>query len=534
MQESPSKRRRIVIVGGGISGLAAAHRLFELQDSAEEARAEVLLLEASARLGGTVRTYRREGFLLEGGPDSFISEKPAALSLARRLGLEERLTGTNERNRRSFVVRGGRLRPTPEGFQLLAPSRLLPFLTTDIFTWRGKARMALDLILPRRKEADNRHDESLAAFVRRRFGQEALERMAQPMVGGIYTADPEHLSLRATMPRFLEMERRHRSLILAMWKKARSSASDSRHTRGASGARYSLFLSFDEGTQVLTDALAARLPQGTARLNTKVLSLRLDPPRLESVPRSTVESVPHSSVLDGKLRPAGLGDKTQSARLGAEPGLDVEPRRWLLQTDGGETISADAVCLALPSYAAARLLRGLDDGLADELERIPYASTATVNLAYRRADIPHPLDGFGFVVPFIERRATLACTFSSVKFPGRAPEGHALLRAFVGGALQPEMFELDEARMTEAVGRDLRDLLGVSAPPLFAHVEKWPRSMAQYHLGHLERLARINAHLQNFPTLALCGNAYTGAGLPDCVRSGETAADHLLDKISTR
>jgi oxygen-dependent protoporphyrinogen oxidase len=168
--------------------------------------------------------------------------------------------------------------------------------------------------------------------------------------------------------------------------------------------------------------------------------------------------------------------------------------------------------------------------LAEELDAIPYASTATVNLAYRRADIPHPLDGFGFVVPFIERRATLACTFSSVKFANRAPRGHALLRAFVGGALQPEMFELDEQSMTEAVRRDLSDLLGVSSPPLFAHVEKWPRSMAQYHLGHLERLSRVNARLQRFPALALCGNAYTGAGLPDCVRGGESAADSLLGK----
>lgn len=540
--ETLKRRKRIVIVGGGISGLAAAHRLFELQSqhSSEEARPEVFLLEASERLGGTVRTYRREGFLLEGGPDSFISEKPAALELARRLGLEEKLMGTSQRHRRSFVVRGGRLRPTPEGFQLLAPSRLLPFLTTDIFTWRGKARMALDLILPRRKDTDGQRDESLAAFVRRRFGQEALERMAQPMVGGIYTADPESLSLRATMPRFLEMERRHRSLILAMWKNARHSESDARHTRAASGARYSLFLSFDEGTQVLTDALAARLPQGTARLNTKILSLRLNPSRLENVPRPTVENGSHSSVFEDKHRPAELGVKEQSTSLDAVPvledeprrRLDNEPRRWLLQTNSGETISADAVCLALPAYAAARLLRETDDSLADELDRIPYASTATVNLAYRRADIPHPLDGFGFVVPFIERRATLACTFSSVKFPSRAPEGHALLRAFVGGALQPEMFDLDEASMTEAVRRDLRELLGVSAPPLFAHVEKWPRSMAQYHLGHLERLARINAHLQNLPALALCGNAYTGAGLPDCIRSGETAAARILEEIT--
>src|ERR1044071_5084097 len=273
MSESAPQRRRVCIVGGGVSGLAAAHRLVELQS--EESPLEILLLEASGRLGGTVRTHRREGFLIEGGPDSFISEKPEALNLAKRVGLGERLINTNEQHRRSFVVRGGRLRPTPEGFQLLAPSRMLPFLTTDIFTWRGKARMALDLLLPRRRGANGRDDESLAAFVRRRFGREALERMAQPMVGGIYTADPESLSLRATMPRFLEMERRDRSLILSMWKAGRRATERSEHGRGASGARYSLFLSFDEGVQVLTDALAARLPCDSVRLNTKVTSVRV-------------------------------------------------------------------------------------------------------------------------------------------------------------------------------------------------------------------------------------------------------------------
>ncbi|HEX8290834.1 MAG TPA: protoporphyrinogen oxidase, partial [Pyrinomonadaceae bacterium] len=206
-------------------------------------------------------------------------------------------------------------------------------------------------------------------------------------------------------------------------------------------------------------------------------------------------------------------------------------RRWTLATGGGETLEADAVCLALPAHAAARLLRDTDDALADELDAIPYASTATVNLAYRRADIPHPLDGFGFVVPFVERRATLACTFSSVKFPSRAPEGRALLRAFVGGALQPDTFGLDEDRMVEAVRRDLRDLLGVEAPPLFAHVEKWPRSMAQYHLGHPARVARIRDAAGRLPALALCGNAYEGAGLPDCVRGGEAAAEAILKAL---
>ncbi|MFL6334441.1 MAG: protoporphyrinogen oxidase [Pyrinomonadaceae bacterium] len=483
MAEEITNRPRVVIVGGGVSGLAAAHRLVELQSA--ENPIEVLLLEASNRPGGTVRTHRRDGFLIEGGPDSFISEKPEALALARRVGLAERLINTGEQHRRSFVVRGGRLRPTPEGFQLLAPSRMLPFLATDIFTWRGKARMALDLLLPRRRGANGRDDESLAAFVRRRLGQEALERMAQPMVGGIYTADPEVLSLRATMPRFLEMERRDRSLILSMWKAGRRANEAARHGRGASGARYSLFLSFDEGVQVLTDALAARLPSAGVRLNTKVTSLR----------------------------------------------LEGGTRRWAVQTDAGETVHADAVCLALPAYSAARLLRDIEDGLAGELDAIPYASTATVNLAYRRADIPHPLDGFGFVVPFVERRATLACTFSSVKFPSRAPVGHALLRAFVGGALQPDMFGLDEESMTAAVRRDLRDLLGVEAEPLFAHVEKWPRSMAQYHLGHAARVERIRQLAGRLPNLSLCGNAYEGAGLPDCVRGGESAAEAIAKAL---
>ncbi|HEY8411227.1 MAG TPA: protoporphyrinogen oxidase, partial [Pyrinomonadaceae bacterium] len=245
-------KSHVVIIGGGISGLAAAHRL-------GEQAVRVTLLEASPRLGGTIQTQERDGFLLERGPDSFISEKPQALALAKRLGLESRLIQTNEQFRRSFIVRNGRLRAVPEGFQLLAPSRLWPFITSDIFSVFGKARMAADLLLPR-KRANGISDESLASFVRRRLGTEALDRMAQPMVGGIYTADPETLSLRATLPRFLEMERQHRSLILAMLRQGRA------QKVGTSGARYSLFLSFDQGMQVLVDALERQL-KADVRLN---------------------------------------------------------------------------------------------------------------------------------------------------------------------------------------------------------------------------------------------------------------------------
>lgn len=456
---------RIVVVGGGISGLADAHRLIELGQT------DVTLIEASPRLGGTIQTEFRDGFLIERGPDSFISEKPEALALAKRLGLESRLIQTNEKFRRSFIVRGGRLRPVPEGFQLLAPSRMWPFLTSDIFSVAGKMRMAADLFMPR-KSTNGTQDESLASFVRRRLGQEALERMAQPMVGGIYTADPETLSLRATLPRFLEMERKHRSLILAMLRQSNVQKT------GTSGARYSLFLSFDRGVQVLVDALT-RI-NADFRFNTRVESLRL------------------------------------------------EDRTWTITTTNGEQLKADAICLAVPAYVAATLLNDVNRDLAEKLRQVKYASTATINFGYERSAINHPLDGFGFVVPYIEKRSLIACTFSSVKFSGRAPDGHVLLRAFAGGALQPDIFALDESVLAARVESDLRELLGITAKPLFTEVAKWERSMPQYEVGHLDRINEIENEIKNLPGLALAGNAYRGAGIPDCIRSGETAAELIL------
>jgi protoporphyrinogen/coproporphyrinogen III oxidase len=453
--------KRIVIIGGGISGLAAAHCALELNPAAQ-----VTVLEASNRLGGTIQTEHRDGFLLERGPDSFISEKPEALDLAKRLGLESQIIQTNEQYRRSFIVRDGRLRPVPEGFQLLAPSRIWPFLTSDIFTLAGKARMVGDLFLPR-KAANGSKDESLASFVRRRLGEEALARMAQPMVGGIYTADPETLSLRATLPRFLDMEQKHRSLILAMLRQGRAAKT------GTSGARYSLFLSFDRGMQVLTE---------------KVTQMNAD-----------------------------FRVETRAQRVTFDRG-------WTISTDKEEQIKADVVCLAVPAYVAASLLTELHARLAEKLRGIKYASTATLNFGYRRSAIGHPLNGFGFVVPFVEKRSLIACTFSSVKFSGRAPDGHVLLRAFAGGALQPEIFALDETELSTRVETDLRQLLKINEDPLFIEVAKWERSMPQYEVGHLQRVEEIEKLTNELPGLTLAGNAYRGAGVPDCIRSGESAA----------
>jgi oxygen-dependent protoporphyrinogen oxidase len=336
-------------------------------------------------------------------------------------------------------------------------------------------------------------DESLASFVRRRLGEEALARVAQPMVGGIYTADPERLSLRATMPRFADMEREHGSVVRALVAARRRATGAQAHTteRGArqnaigsaSGPRYELFVALRKGMAVLPRTLAESLPADTIAFQRSV---------------SAIERA---------------GDA------------------WRLATSTGP-VKADAVCLALPSYVAADVLESVSSELASELEAIEHASTATVTLAWRRDDISHALDGFGFVVPAVERRTTLACTFSSVKFAGRAPAGHVLLRAFVGGALAPENFALDDDVMTGAVVSDLRDLIGVRRPPMWSIVSRFPRSMPQYHVGHLDRVRRIEAALAGLPGLVLAGNAYIGAGIPDTIRSANAAAERLANALA--
>jgi len=463
---------KIVVVGGGIAGLSAAHRAVELGRERQLA-VDVTLLEARARLGGTIETEHVDGFLVESGPDSFLSEKPWALALCRRLGVEDRLVRTDDRFRRTFVWHRGRLHPLPDGFQLLAPTQLTPFLTSGLFSWPGKLRMAFDLVLPRGGTGD---DETLGAFVRRRLGREALERVAQPLVAGIYTADPDELSLGATMPRFLELERRERSVILALWRASRRAPQ-----AGTSGARWSLFVTFARGMSELVDTLAARLPAGAVRLGQRV------------------------------------------------GGLERHDGRWRVGLADGSALDADRVVVATEAHRAARLLRYVDPQIAALLAEIPYASSATVSLGYRRSDVPHPLDGFGFVVPHGEGRALLAGTFSSVKYPGRAPEGFVLLRAFLGGALGEADVAGEEAEIADRARRDLRDALGIVAAPVLTRVHRHPGSMPQYRLGHLDRVDAIERRLGAHPGLSLAGAAYRGVGIADSVHSGEIAAEYLLE-----
>ena len=467
---------RLVVVGGGITGLAAAHRAVEVA-RARGLALDLTLLEGRDRLGGTIATELTDGFLVEAGPDSFLSEKPWALALCRRLGVEDRLVRTDDRFRQVWVWFRGRLHPLPDGFQLLAPTRLGPFLTSSLFSWPGKLRMAWDLVLPR-GVAD---DESLGAFVRRRLGREALERVAQPLVAGIYTADPDDLSLAATMPRFVELERRERSLILGLMRASRRG-----REAGTSGARWSLFVTFRGGMEELVTTLAHRLPPGAAQPKHRVT------------------------------------------------GLERHDGRWRVATAEGAALDADRVIVTTEAHAAARLVRYVDPTLATLLAEIPYASSATISFGYRRADVPHPLDGFGFVVPRTEGRALLAGTFSSVKYPGRAPEGHALMRCFVGGALNERVLELDDAALVARAREELRLALGITAAPLLTRLARWPKAMPQYHVGHAGRVETLERRLAALPGLGLAGGAYRGVGIADCVRSGEAAAEQALGAAPAR
>ena len=472
-----SRVKRIAVVGGGIAGLAAAHRVTEIAREKNSAL-EIFLFEARERVGGAIATERVDGFVVEAGPDSFISAKPWALALCERLGLREHLISTNPSRQTVLVVRNGRAVPLPEGFLLIAPTRFFPFMTTPLFSLGGKLRMAAEYFMPR---GGANEDESLASFVTRRFGREALDRVVQPLIGGIYAADPEKLSLAATMPRFLEMEQARGSVIKGMLREKRQSPAQ----RAESGARWSLFLSLAGGMQELVDAIAARLPEGCVRTHTRVTDVS----------------------------------------------WDAASQTWTIVADGG-AVDVGGVIMAAPAYAAGGLIRRVAPEIARELDGIPYTSTATVSLAYRQADIPRELGGFGMIVPAIEKRKILACTFSSVKYAGRAPAGSVLLRAFTGGALQPEFFDQDDASMEKNARSELSELLGIAAEPVFTRVHRHPRAMPQYPVGHLASMRRIEQELEKLPSLRLAGNAYYGVGIADCVHSGEKAAEAVAKALA--
>jgi oxygen-dependent protoporphyrinogen oxidase len=445
----------VVVVGGGISGLTAAYRLAQKGISFR-------LLEAAPRLGGVIRTELQDGFLLEGGPDTLLAQKPQGTALCEEIGLGPRLIPTNPDLRTVFVLHRGRLHPLPEGMVLAVPTRVGPVLRSGLFSWRGKIRMGLDLVLPARRETG---DESIAAFVRRRFGQEVVDRLGEPLLAGIHAGDPERLSIRASFPRFADLETRHGSLIRGLWA----------GTPSAPTGR-SAFYSLVGGLGELVDTLVSRLPPEAIYKDTAVA--RLERPS------------------DGPLR----------------------------ITTATETISARAVIVALPPARAAGLVRGLAAPLGEALGELRTSSTATVCLGFRQDDVENKLLGYGLLVPATEGLRTTACSFVSTKFPGRAPAGSVLLRAFLGGHRDPRILEQADDALVALALREMTPVLGIRGAPVVARVFRWPGGTPQLEVGHLDRVAALDAQLRGVPGLFLAGAGVRVTGIPDSIAQGAAAA----------
>jgi oxygen-dependent protoporphyrinogen oxidase len=479
---------RTAIIGGGIAGLSAAYELEQARRAGK--KVEYTLFESRDRLGGCLSSEIVDGAVLERGPDSFLTEKPAAAELCRELGLGAELTPSNDADRKTYIVVHNRLVPLPDGLMFLVPTKLIPTALTRLFSLPTKIRMGLELLHPPRPSET---DESVAALVERHFGREVVDRLASPLLSGIFGGDASQLSARTVLPRLVEMEEEYGSLtrgMLAAHRKMRETMRAARIARpvnvsgSAPAATRAIFTAMRGGMNQMVDAVAARLDPASVRLSTQVSGLE--------------------KVADG----------------------------WKVVA-GGKTEIYDAVILASPAWAAVELLSRIDPQLAEELRGIPYSSSITVNLIYDEAQLGRLPDGFGFLIPVVEGRSMLACTFVHRKFLGRTPPGKVVLRAFLGGMKNETLIAASDAELLATVRRELSEILGkkilpLDARPEHAQVSRWPRAMAQYAVGHQERMKRINARVAALPGLQLAGNAYDGIGIPDCIRLGRKAAKELL------
>lgn len=470
----------ITIVGGGITGLSAAWYV-QQEAARQQVNLSYTLLEQSGRWGGKILTETVDGignapFVVEAGPDSFLTQKPWAAQLARELGLAGQFLPTNDGRRQTFVLNRGKPTTLPDGLMLIVPTRIKPFALSRLISPWGKLRMGLDWFIPA-KEDDA--DETLAEFIQRRLGREALDKIAEPLLSGIYNADAELQSMMATFPRFREMEKKHGSLIKGMLA-ARAGRLAAQQARREAPA---LFTSFKPGMEELVLALRERLT-GDCRLNTAVTALDI------------------------------------SAAKGAPT--------YELSLNDGTTLHSQAVILAVPAFVAAKLLALVAPAAAQVCDQIRYVSTGTLSLAYKRDEIAHPLNGFGIVIPRSEKRRINAITWSSTKFDHRAPAGYALLRVFFGGSRTPEMMAVPDEGLLAIVRAELADIMGIQATPVFHRIYRWQRSNPQYDVGHLERVAAIRAALPG--GLFVTGSPYGGVGVPDCVRQAQETAVTLFQQ----
>jgi oxygen-dependent protoporphyrinogen oxidase len=466
---------RIAIIGGGIAGLAAAYELQQARRRGDDV--EYQLFEASPRLGGVISAEIVNGTVIEQGPDSFLTEKPAALELCRELGLESDLVPSNDAERKTFIVVNNRLVALPDGLMFLIPTKLIPTALTPLFSWPTKLRMGMELLHPPRPVGG---DESVASLVRRHFGQETVDRLADPLLSGIYGGDAAQLSAQSVLPRLVDMEAKYGSLTRGMLagmatRKAAEDAADEEPPPPKP-----LFTTLRFGLQQLVDAIVARLDDNRLHLNCPV------------------------------------------------EGVEKSESGWSIKFAGFDQQRAfDAIIVSTPAWAAADMLASVDAELSNELSQIPYSSSITVNLVYDGSVLDPLPEGFGFLVPIVEGRAMLACTLLNRKFPGRTAPGKTVLRAFLGGSRNARLLAESDEFLVETVRRELFEMLQISAIPELTHVRRWPRAMAQYAVGHKARQAKIQSRVAQLPGLRLAGNAYDGIGISDCIRLGRRAAKEL-------
>ncbi len=486
--------KRIAIIGAGVSGLAAALALAE-----HSAEVQVTLFEGSGRAGGVLETIHDGPYLIERSADNFATLIPHAWDLCVQCGLESEMISPAKANRRALVLHRGKLRPIPVGFSLMQPTRIGSILTTRTLSWPAKLRLLGEFWIPRRTLDE---DESLQSFSTRRLGRETYENLVEPIVSGIFTADPATLSMRATMAQFVEMEAKAGGLIrghLAARKKDAAAAA-----RRASGARYDQFVAPRQGMSWWIDQLTQRLPANALRLNTPVQSLRWMP----------AEDA-HQSPVSGAVAGSAPADKASFGH-------------WLIATQH-EIQTFDAVICSTPAAITAKLIEATAPEAAALVAGIPYASSAVVAMVVDDHELSRRTDAFGVIVPRKEGRAALAISFASHKYPGRTPSGQTLLRIFLGGALAPETLDQSDAQLIESAQQELRAILGWTGQPArWQGVMRWREAMPQYLVGHVERMQQLSHALAPFPTLKLCGAGYAGVGIPQCVRGGQQAARELL------
>lgn len=466
--------KKIAIIGAGVSGLAAATAV----ERANRAGGDVqfTLFERSDRLGGVMVTERIDDCLVEAGPDSFLSEKTYGADFCRTFGLGDQIIGSNDDERKTYIVVKNRMIPIPDGLMFMVPTKILPTITTRLFTWGTKIKMGLEIFS---RPPGDTGDETVGDLVRRHYGQEVVERLADPLLSGVYGGDADNLSVRAVLPRFAEMERNYGSLSRGMLV-ARQKMAQMTKKMGPNYKPRPLFSSLKDGMQQVVDAVADLLPKDRVRLNTEVKSVSRD------------------------------------------------SGGWTLTIDG-QSQRFDGLVIATPSHAAARLLGSIHANLSEDLSGVPYSSSVTVALIYDRASLAHMPPGFGFLVPKTENRRIRALTFVHNKFPHRAPADKGIVRVFLGGTADEGVLQLDDAEILRTVYRELRELLNLDAKPRVERVYRWNKSMAQYSPGHIDRVAKIKQAVASMSGLALAGNAYQGIGVPDCIASGLAAANSLLD-----